>query len=146
MIESIIAETDSTPQISISRSPCEPAPWDAFVEHHPHGSVFHLTAWQRVIEKTFGHEPNHIVAYSSDGRVEGVLPLFLVRSRIFGRMLVSTPHAAYGGILASSEAARQALFQEAAVIAKARDVEFLELRGFRNVLEESSLPVKDLYV
>src|SRR5690242_12543520 len=88
--------------------------WDAFVRSHPHGSAFHLMAWQRLVHCTFGHEPQHIVASNvRSGNVVGVLPLFLVRSLIFGRILTSTPQAAYGGILASSEAVAQAILQQA---------------------------------
>src|SRR5262245_9008844 len=93
--------------------------WDGFVTNHSDGSPFHLTAWQNTIQKTFGHEPMHIVARASEGGpIIGLLPLFLVRSRIFGHMLVSTPQAAYGGILANSETATQALYQRAKTIAK----------------------------
>jgi hypothetical protein len=60
--------------------------WDAFVKSHPHGSVFHVMAWQRLIQASLGHEPQHLVARDSlCGAVVGVLPLFLVRSLIFGR-------------------------------------------------------------
>ena len=65
--------------------------WDAFVKNHPHGSPFHLRAWQSLIEESFGHRPYHLAARTSpNGPIMGVLPLFLVRSRIFGRMLIST--------------------------------------------------------
>jgi len=103
-------------------------------------------AWQRLIQNTFGHEPRHIVASNSAGNVIGVLPLFLVRSLIFGRMLVSTPHATYGGILASSDAVAQAIFLRAHEMAKELNVEFLELRNFRNALPDDLLQRKDLYV
>jgi FemAB-related protein (PEP-CTERM system-associated) len=121
--------------------------WDAFVRSHPHGSTYHLTAWQRVIHETFGHEPRHIAAKDArSGKLVGVLPLFLVRSRIFGRMLISTPHAAYGGSLASSDAVAHAIFQRAHEMAKELNVEFLELRHFRNALPDDFLMQKDLYV
>src|SRR5262245_59103957 len=104
-------------------------------------------AWQRMIRKTFGHEPMHLVAQlSHNGPIVGVLPLFLVRSRIFGRLLVSTPQAAYGGILANSDVAAKALFQMAAQLAKEQNVEFLELRTFRNPVLDDSVVSKDLYV
>jgi FemAB-related protein (PEP-CTERM system-associated) len=74
------------------------------------------------------------------------LPLFLVRSRIFGRILTSTPHASYGGILAASGAVAETILNRARDIAKTLDVEFLELRGFRNAVPDDSLLVKDLYV
>jgi FemAB-related protein (PEP-CTERM system-associated) len=121
--------------------------WDAFVEKHWSGSTFHLSAWQRLIENTFGHEPRHILARDSqNGEVLGVLPMFLVRSRIFGRMLVSTPHAAYGGCLADSLETEWSIVDYARNLAKELQVEFLELRNFRNVLDDSSLSGKDLYV
>jgi FemAB-related protein (PEP-CTERM system-associated) len=121
--------------------------WDTFVRSHPNGSPFHLMAWQRTIHRTFGHEPQHIIARSSaTGHVRGILPLFLVRSLIFGRMLVSTPQAAYGGILADSEDVLQDIFKRAREMAKALNVQFLELRNFRNKIVDDSLFGKDLYV
>jgi hypothetical protein len=64
-----------------------------------------------MIQGGFGYEPRHIIARSArGGEVLGVLPLFLVRSLIFGRILSSTPRANYGGILASSETVAQAIF------------------------------------
>jgi len=103
-------------------------------------------AWQGMIHDTFGHEPMHLSAKNPDGNLIGVLPLFLVRSRLFGHLLVSTPQAAYGGILAGSEAISQAILERATEIAKARKVQFLELRNFRNALPGDSLAQKDIYV
>src|SRR6185436_2980910 len=101
--------------------------WDAFVKAHPFGSSFHLSNWQNTIQKTFGHKPCHIVARDSKNEVAGVLPLFLVRSRLFGRMLVSTPQAAYGGILATSDSVTHQILNRAQQIAREQNVEFLEL-------------------
>jgi FemAB-related protein (PEP-CTERM system-associated) len=120
--------------------------WDQFVERHPAGSPFHMGAWLRVIRGTFGHQPQHIVARNGDGEIAGVLPLFLVRSRLFGRLLVSTPQAAYGGILASSEDASRQILEHAKELSKELRVRFLELRSFRNEVADESLPRKDLYV
>jgi FemAB-related protein (PEP-CTERM system-associated) len=120
--------------------------WDAFVKAHPFGSPFHLSNWQKIIQSTFGHKPLHIMAADPKGEVVGVLPLFLVRSRLFGRMLVSTPQAAYGGILASSESITNQILMRAQEIARELNVEFLELRGFRNSIQSEELLQKDLYV
>jgi FemAB-related protein (PEP-CTERM system-associated) len=120
--------------------------WDEFVRCHPAGSPFHLSAWQQTIQKTFGHQPFHLAAKNLTGQIIGVLPLFLVRSRIFGRLLVSTPQAAYGGILAESESASQAIFQRAVGLATELNVEFLELRSFRNSVPVDSMLEKDIYV
>jgi FemAB-related protein (PEP-CTERM system-associated) len=121
--------------------------WDKFVESHPHGSAFHLTAWQRLIQNSFGFEPKHIAARNSpNGEISGILPLFLVRSAIFGRMLVSTPQAAYGGVLADSDSVEQAILDRARELAKELQVQFLELRNFQNPTTDDRLLKKDLYV
>jgi len=118
---------------TISNEVSNVAGWDKFVESHPHGSPFHLTAWQRLIRNSFGFEPKHIVARDlPGGDVVGLLPLFLVRSAIFGRMLVSTPQAAYGGVLANSDSVEEAILNRARELSKELQVQFLELRNFRN--------------
>src|SRR5205085_10032659 len=101
---------------------------------------------KNTIQETFGHQPRHIVARDEQGSVVGVLPLFLVRSRLFGRMLVSTPQAAYGGILANSDPVTQTVFDRARDLAKELNVQFLELRNFRQPIAADSLVKKDLYV
>jgi FemAB-related protein (PEP-CTERM system-associated) len=120
--------------------------WDGYVLGHAQGTVFHLAAWQRVIRNSFGHKPMHIVARDRGDKIIGILPLFLVRSRIFGRMLVSTPQAAYGGILADSDEIAKAIMQRARRLADENAVQFLELRSYRNGLEDPNLIPKDLYV
>ena len=145
--EELALDKTSREDISLSHDVSNHRAWDAFVRSHPNGSVFHLMAWQRLIHGTFGHEPRHIIAKNPrSGEVVGILPLFLVRSIIFGRMLVSTPHATYGGILASSDAVARSIFERAHQMAKESNVEFLELRNFRNGLPNDCLLQKDLYV
>jgi FemAB-related protein (PEP-CTERM system-associated) len=133
--------------LRISRSPELWSAWDRFVRAHPQGSPFHLKAWQNTIEFTFGHQPYHLAAVDpATHEAVGVLPLFLVRSALFGRMLVSTPQAAYGGVLAHSEVVKTALVEHAGKLARELNVQFLELRNFQNRLDHASFLAKDLYV
>jgi FemAB-related protein (PEP-CTERM system-associated) len=64
----------------------------------------------------------------SDGQTVGVLPLAFVRSRLFGRYLVSVPYLNTGGVVAGDDAARAALVDEAVELAGRLDVKHLELR------------------
>ena len=75
------------------------AEWDAFVAQHPGGTVDHLWAWREVIASALGHESTYLEARRG-GALVGVLPLVRVRSRLFGRSVVSMPFLNYGGILA----------------------------------------------
>jgi FemAB-related protein (PEP-CTERM system-associated) len=117
--------------------------WDAFVRSHPHGSPFHLLAWRRVVETVFGHRPHYLMAIGARG-LEGVLPLFAVRGLLGGRGLVSVPYGVYGGICASTEAARAALLEAAGALARRTAAGYVELRH-RNG-QAVDLPTKALYV
>jgi hypothetical protein len=116
------------PLTVVALSPQMESDWDCFCRSHPHGSVFHLIAWKRIIEGSFGYRPHYLAAVE-DGRVVGILPLFLVKNLVIGRVLISTPFAMYAGILAASDEARGALRDRAQALAVSLDVAHLELRN-----------------
>lgn len=39
--------------------------WDAYVHAHSQGTIFHLTKWKNVIEKTYGHRSYYLMAVNS---------------------------------------------------------------------------------
>jgi FemAB-related protein (PEP-CTERM system-associated) len=87
-----------------------------------------MPAWTQMVEDAFGHKGYYLVARDND-RVCGVLPLVHVRSRFFGNRLVSQPFSDYGGCLAKSPAAADALYQYAVDVAKSCRCESVELRN-----------------
>jgi FemAB-related protein (PEP-CTERM system-associated) len=121
----------------------ESADWDAFVRTCPDGSPFHLTAWKRAVEAVFSHRSHYLLARRDDA-IAGVLPLFETRGPLGGRSLVSVPYGVYGGICATSEAARLALLAAATELGRERGATFLELRHRRP--QGLDLPTKSLYV
>ena len=117
--------------------------WDTFVRNTPGGSPFHLIAWKRVVESTFGHRARYLMAVRA-GAVEGVLPLFEVRGLLGGRGLVSVPYGVYGGLCAASADARAALLEEAGRLRREANASYVELRHQPG--QEVALPTKTLYV
>lgn len=82
--------------------------WDAFVRAQPEGSFFHLSAWARVIARSFGHSTHYVLA-EQDGAVVGVLPLVRMKTLLFGDLLASTPYCVYGGAVATTPEGAAAL-------------------------------------
>ena len=117
--------------------------WDAFVRSTPGGSPFHLLAWKRAVESTFGHRAHYLLAVRG-GAVEGVLPLFEVKGLLGGRGLVSVPYGVYGGICGVAPAARTALVAAASELAGRIGATYVELR--HRAGQEMELPTKTLYV
>jgi FemAB-related protein (PEP-CTERM system-associated) len=124
----------------------ERARWDAFVQDCPEATFFHRAGWQRVIEEAFGHRTWFFLA-ERDGRIEGVLPLAQIRSRLFGHSLVALPFCVYGGVAARTDAARAALDAEALALATSLNVGHLEYRNFTQApADNPGWLGKDLYV
>jgi serine/alanine adding enzyme len=80
------------------------------------------------MEKTFGHPTFYNMALDENGAVQGVLPLVFLRSRLFGRFLVSLPYLNYGGLVTSSPEATALLLEEAGRCARALRSRHIELR------------------
>ena len=119
------------------------AAWDAYVLGAPAATFFHRYGWRRVIEKGLG-QPCHFLLAERDGRIEGVLPLGEVRGALFGHTLISLPFCVYGGIVADTTEAREALDQAAQALAVNLGVGHLEYRD-RDAPAHPEWPGTDLY-
>ena len=86
--------------------------WDGLVEVHPAATFFHRVGWKRAVEGALGHRSPYLIA-ERNGALAGVLPLTCVRSRLFGRRVVSAPFGVHGGPIAEDDAAERALLEEA---------------------------------
>jgi len=129
--------------VDIRRLTTETVDWDAFVRSTPGGSPFHLLAWKRAVETAFRHRAHYLMAVRGGG-LEGVLPLFEVRGLLGGRGLVSVPYGVYGGVCATSAAAREALVGASRQLAGRVKAAYVELRHRSG--QEADLPTKSLYV
>ncbi len=129
--------------MDIRRLTTETVDWDAFVRSTPGGSPFHLLAWKRAVETTFRHRAHYLMAVRGGG-LEGVLPLFEVRGLLGRRGLVSVPYGVYGGVCATSAAAREALVGASRQLAGRVKADYVELRHRSG--QEADLPTKSLYV
>jgi FemAB-related protein (PEP-CTERM system-associated) len=123
---------DPVGMLTITREGHPDKTWDRFVEQHPAATVAHLSGWGRVAAVAYGHRAVTVTAVQ-DGEPAGVLPLVLLKSRLFGRRLVSMPFLDYGGVLVAPDAAppgvvEQALLDEALAIGREADIDGLSLR------------------
>ena len=78
--------------------------WDQALPLLEGATFCHLAAWRDVLSDELGHEPFYRAARAEDGTIEGLLPLFRVRSRLMGDRLYSVPHMNYGGPVGTHEA------------------------------------------
>ncbi len=118
----------------------------AFLSSAPAGSgvcAEHDPGWLHVLHESMGHRPIALTVAADNASKElvGYLPLALVRSRLFGRFLVSLPYLNRAGIVALDDAVAEALVERAVELADEHDVDYLELRH-QTAVEHAALPVR----
>ena len=101
--------------------------WDNFVQAHDPDLGYANMVWMRIFQQAFGHTPYPLAALR-DGKICGILPLTLIQSRLFGKLLVSMPFVNYGGILAKNAEIAHTLAAEAATLRQRLEAKSVELR------------------
>ncbi|RPF70196.1 FemAB family XrtA/PEP-CTERM system-associated protein [Aurantiacibacter spongiae] len=92
------------------------------------GSVFHRPAWLAAVENGTGHAATGLLA-ERGASITGWLPLSVVHSPIFGRLLASSGFAVEGGVLGQGADTAMALCRAAEELAQRLSCPTVELRG-----------------
>lgn len=92
------------------------------------GSFYHLYEWAEVNKQEFGHQNFYLATRRSQGDIAGVLPLALVDSRLFGRILCSMPFVNFGGPCATDSQSTNSLLDRATKLVDELQADHLELR------------------
>jgi FemAB-related protein (PEP-CTERM system-associated) len=99
-----------------------------FVRATAGATPFHLPAWSQAVADGTDQAAHYLLAERGE-RIDGVLPLTAIRSRLFGNALVSAGFAVGGGILAVDPAAADGLTKLAVDLAGTAACPSIELRG-----------------
>jgi FemAB-related protein (PEP-CTERM system-associated) len=102
--------------------------WDAYVRSARDGLPLHLSGWRQVLHKTYGYETRYLMALSGQ-QIVGVLPLFLVPSRLTGKRAMTMP----GGLCADNDAAAVSLIENGLQTAIADGVDRLLVQDSRQI-------------
>jgi FemAB-related protein (PEP-CTERM system-associated) len=131
------------PHVEVADSP---SAWDAYVEHHPDATMYHLYAWRRVAETVYGMRAPFLVARDAPGGViRGVLPLVRV-PRPFAPYLTTGIFGSYGPLLSDDVRYSRALIAEARRRVHDGEASFLHLKLLGGVPEHSGLERRDVWV
>ena len=124
----MIKQSNPRTECAVSVGLCtDPRVWDEYVTAYAPNPYYHAWKWREAICDTFGHRAYYLAA-TTDGSICGVLPLFHIRSTLFGGSLVSIPFFSSGGVLADDPGARDLLLAKAAELGQDLRVRHIELR------------------
>lgn len=102
-------------------------------------SIDHDPRWLEVLQRGLGHRPMPVTVMDGTGQVAAYLPLSLVKSKLFGRFLVSLPYVNTAGVVASSAQAAGKAVEQAAALADQHRVHYVELRHGEKIIEHEQL-------
>ena len=108
--------------------PDERARIEAFLAKHGEATPFHHPAWLAAVARGTGNRAVALLA-EWDGALVAYLPLSLVHSPIFGRVLASSGFAVGGGVLAVDGWDADGMFAAAEELAGRLSSPSIELRG-----------------
>lgn len=101
--------------------------WDDFLATQTSASFYHRYAWKRINEQQFGHR-TFFLESTYGGQLVGVLPLVLVDSRLFGRILCSMPFVNYGGPCVQDGEATAPLLEAVKQLTRRLQADYAEIR------------------
>jgi FemAB-related protein (PEP-CTERM system-associated) len=116
--------------------------WDDFIAKSPAATLAHELGWRNVVVETYDHTPFYLIAHQQ-GSLCGILPLFLIKRRIFGHILATAPYLSFGGLLASNTETARYLRDAAEQVSLAERAKYIEIRGMTRADER--LFLKDKY-
>jgi FemAB-related protein (PEP-CTERM system-associated) len=117
--------------------------WDAYVQAHAGGTVFHSTPWLEILQRSYKRPYEHI-AVKEGGTLRGLVSLYRVRGLSGRKSLYSLPFTAYGGILADGPETARALHDACLEIARREGAGMVHLRN--TVPSGLDLPASELNV
>jgi FemAB-related protein (PEP-CTERM system-associated) len=115
---------------------------DAFLAGHAAATPFHRPAWLASVAKGTGNPALALLA-EQGGEIAGYLPLSLIHSPLFGRVLASSGFAVGGGVLAADHVDPDGLFAAAEELAQRLSCPTIELRGGELPQGRSGWQIKD---
>jgi len=102
--------------------------WDEAIKLHPDATIFHSTAWARVLVDTYGHHPCY-AQMSLNGSLLALVPMMEVQSVLTRSRGVCLPFSDYCAPLTFSSFGHEFVTQKLQQIARERGWSYFELRS-----------------
>ena len=125
-------------QITVKELKSHTPAWDRYVAKNEAATVYHLSGWSNIFEKTYGYKTYLLAAVKNNtdtvsnkvdhDQIVGILPITKHRSITLSSSLVSMPFVDIGGAIADNEEIKQELVNKAISIGRKIGTKEIELR------------------
>lgn len=83
--------------------------WRSFLYNCDFARIYHTPEWKTFLESTFGYESHYLFSKDENGKIDGFLPLFYVKSKLTGNRLCSVPFSHICGYVGLDSSERKLL-------------------------------------
>jgi len=118
--------------------------WDTFVNENPTSTFYHLYGWKSVLSDIFNFKPFYLLHRDDHGKIDGILPTFLMKDILRRKYLISNPFSNFTGSCSNDKEIALKLNDEAKSLGKKLGVRYVELRGLNSIVDDS-LPKKNSF-
>jgi CelD/BcsL family acetyltransferase involved in cellulose biosynthesis len=116
--------------------------WDDAIRMHPDATIFHSTAWARVLVDTYGHRPCYL-QMSLNGSPIALVPMMEVQSVLTRSRGICLPFSDYCAPLTFTKFGHELVTQKLQQIARERGWSYFELRS--NSIIPVDVPASESY-
>jgi len=115
-------------------NPLDDDSWDDRILVHAKATIFHTSAWARVLNGAFGYKPFYFCTTKGD-QLATCLPVMEIDSWLFGRRGKTLPFTDYCELLDTEKAESRQLLDEVLDFGRSRKWKSYEMRGGTDVSE-----------
>ena len=119
--------------------------WDLFVNRHDSATIFHTSAWARVLQERYQSPPKYWVMENEKGDIVALAPFFKINNFIIGSRLLCLPNSEYCFPLAIPSADIMSLMKVVNKEVHKKEVSFLEIRGWESPILAEHMGLKEYY-
>ncbi len=117
--------------------------WDEFINAHPDRTIFHSSAWAKVLRDRYRCRPTYQAIESEHGKLLAVAPFFTLHSPLSGRKLSCLPCSEYCFPLATAGGDVTELVEAAKEEVRSGNVSYIEIKGWKGSASPGELGLKE---
>jgi serine/alanine adding enzyme len=117
--------------------------WDAFITSHPDSTVFHHSAWARVLSESYRCQPAYYVLENERNEILAAAPFLWIKSPLTGKRLVCLPQCEFCFPLAYHEEDLRDLMTRVQEEVDGDRHAYLEVRGWGSLGAPQALGLKE---
>ncbi|PZR77585.1 MAG: hypothetical protein DLM52_04160 [Chthoniobacterales bacterium] len=121
------ADADGLPVDATTVDPLSDSSWDKWISSHPDATIFHTSAWARVLVDTYGHQAFYF-KLSLQGKALALVPMMEVRSVLTGTRGICLPFSDQCAPLLLNNFAAASVVKKVRQIGRERGWSYFEFR------------------